>query len=634
MDHPFIHYYQTELRFIRELGAEFARRFPKVAGRLGLSELACDDPHVERLLQGFAYMAGGVHMALDAEFPALSQPLVEVLYRNILAPTPSMAVVQFKVAEQSSSLGEGYTVPRDTRLDVRTSQRSGDAGRCEFRTAHSVRLLPITIEDAAYTSVLRDLGELRVPARAPIRALLKLKLRCQNMSFDRLGLSTLPLFVRGRDECSARLHEQLLTHASTIIMRWGPDATRQVALATEPQPIQPHGFEPDQALLPRVPSAFEPFRLLHEYFACPARFDFVQLVGLSSGLSRCSQQQLELIIPLTCFDPSLEQAVDASRLVLFATPVVNLFPHDCGRVTLPAGKEWKLVPDPTRPLDFEVHSLSQVYAQNPDRTGSVELRPGYVIQPAHADTAQARYALRRQTNALPEHCGGARTGYLGSDVYLRLLEPREAPRSRQLSVRALCTNRNLPAALGTGAIGSAGGIGATGHDNPPAHSHFEVKSGIPAEAVNCIVAPTLPAAVHAEGATVWRFLSHLSRSAPYVHEQSGGVAAIHELLALYAPLAAPGLQRQMDGIHRTEAKPIIGPFPAPGQHSYVRGLEVRLECEEQAFGRHGAFTLAAVLARLFAKHVSTGSFAQTVLSTRERGAVYTFPALPGMRHVL
>ena len=60
MDRRLLQYYERELRFVRELGAEFARRFPKVAGRLGITELACDDPHVERLFQGFAFLAAGV----------------------------------------------------------------------------------------------------------------------------------------------------------------------------------------------------------------------------------------------------------------------------------------------------------------------------------------------------------------------------------------------------------------------------------------------------------------------------------------------------------------------------------------------------------------------------------------------
>lgn len=624
MEHRFVRYYEAELRFIRELGAEFSRRYPKVAGRLGLADQASDDPHVERLLQGFAFTAGRVHMALEAEFPGLTQPLADLLYRNFLAPTPSMALVQFSVDAQSSGLGPGFTVPRDTLLEARSGARAGGGGRCEFRTAHAVRLLPISIESVTYTSVLRDLEGLRVPTRDPIRALLKLKLRCHNMSFSRLDLESLPLFLQGRDAINARLYELLVSSASAIVMRWGPDATRHVALGTQRCPVRAYGLEPEQALLPRVAGEFEPYRLLQEYFACPARFDFVELTGLQSGLSRCAEDELELMIALTRFDATLEHAVDASRLALFATPVINLFSRDCGRITLTDGQEVPIVPEPMRPLDFEVHSVTRVAIETGDRDGSVELQPGYLAQAEHGDMAQPRYLLRRQTSPFPQRAVGAGSNYVGSDLCLRLIEPRSqraAREPRQISVHALCSNRDLPLSLALG-------------DSPPGGRDFDVRSGVPTDAVRCVVAPSTPGNAQTDGSTVWRFVSHLSRNYLGLHTQSGGVDALRDLLALYAQLGAPALQRQIDGIRSIEARPVVGPFPAPGPRQLVRGLEVELECEEQAFGGHGAFMLAAVLARLFTKHAPANSFARTLLTTPERGEIYRFPELPGLRRII
>lgn len=625
--HPrFLPYYEAELRFIRELGDELSRRFPKVAARLGLSGLSCDDPHVERLLQGFAFTASRAHMALDAEFPAFTQALAEVLHRHLLAPTPSMAVAQFVIAPQSSALGDGFVVPRGTVVDARADWQAGESARCEFRTAHPVKLLPIAIESVTYTSVLHDLAGLRVPSSEPIRALLKLRLRCHNMGFDRLGLQTLPLFLHGRDEHSSRLYEHLISCASAVVMRWGPSAKREVTLASVPRPVQAYGFEPEQALLPAALPPFEPYRLLQEYFACPARFDFVELTGLASGLARCARDEVELIVALKRFEPALEHAVDASRFVLFATPVVNLFPHDCGRATLAAGTELQLVPDPTRPRDLEVHSVTRVSAHSKYRAAGVELQPVHLVQPEHDGACHPRFVLRRQASPLPQRLNGARSGYIGSDVFLSLVDPSgTGAGTQQVEVHTLCTNRDLPMSLWLGRSRSRShGAGAD----------FDTRSGVPADSVRCLVAPTAPTPAQADGPTAWRFLSHLSVNYLSLHEQTGGVAALRELLELYAALGASHLRHQIDGIHTLESRPVIGPFPDKGPHTFVRGLSVRLECEERAFGRHGAFTLASVLARLFAKHASTRSFVQTELATRERGEIYTFPALPGLRHVL
>ena len=165
------HYYEQELRFLRELGAEFSRKFPKVAGRLGIGEHANDDPHVERLFQGFAFLSGRVRQRLEAEFPALTEAVLEQVYGHVLKPTPSMAVVQFEPSATSSSLTNGFTIPSGTELRARTS--AANRAVCRYRTAHAVELWPIAIESLEYTSVLRGIENVRVATRQPIQALLQ-----------------------------------------------------------------------------------------------------------------------------------------------------------------------------------------------------------------------------------------------------------------------------------------------------------------------------------------------------------------------------------------------------------------------------------------------------------------------------
>ena len=95
MDARLLEYYNRELRYLRELGGEFARDFPKIAGRLGLDAFECADPYVERLLEGFAFLAARVHLKIDGEFPRFTEQLLGLVCPHYLGPTPSMAVVQF-----------------------------------------------------------------------------------------------------------------------------------------------------------------------------------------------------------------------------------------------------------------------------------------------------------------------------------------------------------------------------------------------------------------------------------------------------------------------------------------------------------------------------------------------------------
>ena len=65
MDPRFLRLYNRELQHLREVGGEFAKDFPKIAGRLGLEGFECADPYVERLLEGFAFLTARVQLKLD-----------------------------------------------------------------------------------------------------------------------------------------------------------------------------------------------------------------------------------------------------------------------------------------------------------------------------------------------------------------------------------------------------------------------------------------------------------------------------------------------------------------------------------------------------------------------------------------
>src|SRR5712664_2656127 len=95
MSDALLPYYDRELNALRRLAAEFAATHPKIAGRIRLAPETVDDPHVERLLEGVAYLAARVHHRLDDEFPELTDALLSVLYPHYLAPVPSAMVVQF-----------------------------------------------------------------------------------------------------------------------------------------------------------------------------------------------------------------------------------------------------------------------------------------------------------------------------------------------------------------------------------------------------------------------------------------------------------------------------------------------------------------------------------------------------------
>lgn len=627
MDPRLLQYYGRELQYMREMGGEFARDFPKIAGRLGLETFECSDPYVERLLEGFAFLAARVHLKIDAEFPRFTQHMLEVVYPHYLAPTPSMVTVQMHPNLGEGALAQGYRVPRGTSL--RSVLGRADQTSCEYRTGHEVTLWPLELTHAEYTGYVGDLGELRLPAQTRARAALRLKLRATaGLKFNELSLDELTLFLRGSDELPMRIYEQLLGRAVALVVR---PVTRPVPWqhVVIDRPVRPVGFEDEEALLAYGPRSFQGYRLLHEYFAFPARFLFAKLTGLAAALRRCADTEIEVMVLTDQHDRSLDGVVSADNLALNCTPAVNLFPRRADRIQLTdTTNEYHLVPDRTRPMDFEVYSVREVIGFGSSSETKQRFHPFFAWNDqTAADEASAYYTVHREPRLLSanQQQRGARSSYVGSEVFLSLVDPDEGPfRSslRQLAVETMCTNRDLPLHMSLG----------------QGRTDFTLESGAPVDAIRCLAGPTPPRPSPAHADTSWRLISHLSLNyLSLVDSNNGagsGAASLRELLTLYADLTDSAHRKQVEGVRSTACAGITRALPLPGPTTFGRGLEVEVTCDEGAFEGTGVFLLGAVLQRFFAKYVSINSFTETVLKTIQRGEVMRWPARLGLRQIL
>jgi type VI secretion system protein ImpG len=625
MDPRLLQYYSRELNYVREMGAEFARQFPKIAGRLGLETFECSDPYVERLLEGFAFLSARIHLRIDAEFPRFTQHLLEIVYPHYLAPTPSMAVVQMRPNLAEGTLAQGYRVPRNTAL--RSLLGRGEQTPCEYRTAHDVTLWPLELIHAEYTGYVGDVGDLRLPARA--RAAIRLKLRTTaGLNFSDLALDDLTLFIRGADEMPMRIYEQLVGHSVAVVAR---PTTRPVAWqhAVVEDPVQTVGFGNDEALLPYGPRSFQGYRLLQEYFAFPARYLFVRLGGLAEAVRRCTGPELEILVLTDAHDRALDGAVSPENFGLFCTPAVNLFPRRADRVHLTEGEsEYHVVADRTRPMDFEVHTVKDVIGYGSSSELKQTFHPFFAWNDmTTTEEPPAYYTLQRQPRVLSarQRAQGARTSYVGSEVFMALVDPNEGPyRSslRQLAIETLCTNRDLPLQLSVG----------------QSHTDFTLESGAPVESTRCLAGPTPPRASFADGDTSWRLISHLSLNYLSLVDANAGAgekaAALRELLSLYADSNDSNTRKQIEGVRETGSAGITRALPVPGPTTFGRGLEVSVTCDESAFEGSGVFLLGAVLERFFAKYVSINSFTETVLRTVQRGEIMRWKARTGLRQAI
>jgi len=622
MDHRLLGYYNRELQYLRELGGEFAKQFPKVAGRLGLDSFECADPYVERLLEGFAFLAARVQLEIDAEFPRFTEHLLEMTCPHYVAPTPSMAVVQLQPDHRQGVLTEGFRVPRGTRL--RSGLGKGEQTPCEYRTAHDLSLWPIEIASVSLSTYLTDLGEIRLPSVRPLKAALRLRLRTANgLAFQQLSLDHLTLFVRGQDQVAMRLYELLLGSVAGVVV--GPPDRSWRELLPD-RGARARGFEDDEALLPYGPRSFQGYRLLHEYFALPSRFMFLELAGLGRAVRRCEGTELEIVVLLERHDPVVESGIGPSHLALFCTPAINLFEKTADRIHLSDRvHEYHVVADRTRPTDLEVYSISEVIGFGTSSDIRREFFPFYACtERTPADQEAAYYTVHREPRVAStrQRTMGPRSTYTGSEVFLALVDAHEGPFHpdlRQLSVTTLCTNRDLPLQMTLG----------------QGRTDFHMESGAPVETVRCVAGPSPPRASHAWGDMSWRLIGHLSLNYLSLTDAADGqgATALRELLGLYSDLTDPSVRRQIDGLRSIKSAPAIRRLPCDGPACFGRGVEITLECDEAAFEGTSTFLLGSALERFFAKYVSINSFTELVLRSIQRGEIMRWPATLGRRPI-
>lgn len=588
-----------ELGHLRSTAAEFAREYPKIAGRLGLGEFECADPYVERLLEGFAFLAARIQLRFEDGFPALAGTLLDVASPGLLAPVPAMAVAQF---EPGPGLAPGLRLPRQTPLLGTVAEGAAP----EFRTAAALDLLPLQIASAAYQT--RDLALRDPPPGVDWRSALVCELRpLAADGWERCQAEELRVQVLGGDETAWSLVELLHSSARAVAID-GHDG-RRLALLDAAAVVQP-GLDDDEALLPVSPQAQPGTRLLQEYFAFPERHAAFVLRGVGPALRACQGRPLRLTLLLGERREALVRLVDASRLALNAVPVVNLFPRRCERVPADGRQhEYHLIPDRTRPADFEIHSVLAVEAC--DAGGAPLFTALPFSSPVPAQAEDARFiAYRRQLGT-----GRRRSpSYQPSEVFVALsgeAHTRRLGELRQVGASLLCTSRDLPATMQVGR----------------AEGDFAAPAGLPVARVRCLAGPTPPLPAPAGQELAWRAVAGL-RQAQLALTAGGGeeaAAVLRGLLDLHARGKPGAIATQAQALLGCAVEETVRRLPGPGPIAFARGLAVRLLVDDQAFRGGSSLPLGRILAEALADQVAVNSFVAVSLALRERGPLVAWP---------
>ena len=626
MDPQLLDYYNKELVYMREAAGEFAAAHPKIARRLGMHGIEVDDPYVERLIESFSFLSARMQIKLDAEFPRFTQRLLEVLYPNYLSPTPSMAVAQLHPNAAEGDLSRGFTVSRGTAFHAKVPV--GEETPCEFRSSQDVTLWPIEIVDVRLTGAPPDIHGLEryLPPHVHVSGALRLRLRMVGeRHFDSLaGLDRLPVYLKGNEQIASHLFELLHTSAVATVTGEPGHLSRRPHVVTEGA-LAHEGLAPGQGLLPLEWNTFHGHNLLHEYFACPERFYFFTLTGLAPGLSRLQGKEAEILVLLTRSPGALGGLVDAGQFALFCTPVINLFERRTDRIELnTADPEFHLVPDRSRPRDFEVYAVQEISGQQAQTTEAMAFRPLYQTLNEDEGNYGRYFSVRRELRLASDTARkyGTRTPYVGTEVFLSLVDQHQSPYAetiRYLSVKALLTNRDLPCLVPRNG-----------------KSDLSVADSIPVDGVGLIRPPSTPSSPFAQREIAWRLIRQLGFNHLPLADLSRreGAQALRDMLRLFVAGDNDVQRRQIESLIGSRTAPVTKRLPGAGPLIYGRGVLCTLSVDEDGFSGTSPYLFGLVLEHYLARHVSINVFTQTALQTMQRGEVARWPVRMGGRGIV
>lgn len=579
-DEDFLRYYFDELNYLRDAGARFARDHHKIAARLEMPHGTTADPHVERLIESFAFLTARLQRQMRAEFPDITTTLLGALYPQLVQPLPPMSIACFDVGANVKSLTEGFLIPRRTPL---FAQDSGGM-TCRFRTCYDTTLWPVTVAEA----VLENTEYHSLGFSSPM---LRIRLSARE---DLLGkpefLPRLRFFLDGPPELTGALYEMIF--ASTVdVMLLDKSNAKAVSLGADA--LRRVGFAPDEEVLPWPTNALTGYRLLQEYFSFQQKFHFFDVDHLSrracarAGASASATLDLLLILR---DPPQPGTTITGRNFRLGCTPIINLFQKTSEPVRLDHYQlQYRLVADIRREATTEIHSILGVTASANPAQPSRTYEPFYSFRHTSSTGGPEAFWLARRVQA-------DRQDIRGTDIYLsfldRALNPA-MPSDQTIFAHTLCTNRWLASQL-------------------PDQVNLNIEETTPVLRITCLIKPTVPVYPPLDGPSLWRLISSLSLNSASLTGDRRGLEGLQETLRLYCFSSHSYIDQEIEGICEMHTRKVVQRVGADAWRGFRRGTEITFVFDPMKYKGSSALLLASVLRHFLGLYGSVNTFTQVV----------------------
>ncbi|NOZ53560.1 MAG: type VI secretion system baseplate subunit TssF [Gammaproteobacteria bacterium] len=590
-------YFEDELSYLRELGAEFASENPQLARFLGSQSY---DPDVERLLEGFAFLTSRLRQKLDDERPELTHSLIALLWPHFLRPIPSMSILAFKLNTPSNVTG----IQR-IRRGVSIDSKAVEGTVCRFQTCFDVDVMPISLAKVDYQTTAAGY---EINMQFDLDA---------GVSFEKLGLNKIRLYLHGEPRIAQLLYLWFMRYLDNVVVSVADSAQQHQQHQQHSLPasaVNAVGFANDEGLLPYPENTFVGYRLLQEYFSFPEKFLFIDVTSLAFVQTFPMATQFELQFNFNRpLDDAIRPTVDNFRL--YCTPIVNLFENDATPIRLDQRKpEYRVRAAAENPNHYEVYSIDHVQGWVHGIGAGREYKAfeSFDFEEPDGETGKTESAVFYRARFYPVEAGRSVDTYLS---FVNINDEAVIPPTESIAIELTCTNGAIASKLQSGDI-------RTGTSSTPDFVTVENITRV----TNALPPPMGPD-LH------WRLMSNMALNYTSLTNIDAlrTVLSTYNFAAFYDQPIQRASQRRLEGITHIVAEPSHHLF----QGLPVRGMRIRMALKESKFSGEGdLYLFASIINEFFALYANMNSFHQLIVRGSEQGEVYQWPARVGQQIVL
>ncbi|PQJ69892.1 type VI secretion system protein ImpG [Vibrio jasicida] len=607
MSEEFLKYYNRELAYLRHKGQEFGEQYPKIASRLRISEEQVEDPHVERLLEGCAFLTARIRQSLDNSYPQFTESLLGQLYPDFHAPIPSMSIVKMTCSESTNAY---FDVVSGERVVIGAPRFK----ECEFRTCYETRMYPLRVNDCSFENApVKPMGS-RWEQVANSMLNVQLHANDSESAINLMGIDTLRFYLNGQPQLTQKLYQMLFQNLVGLSVSV---QGKEVASYTK-RHLKSVGFSDSDKVVPYGKRSFSASRMLVEYLHFPEKFMFFDLIDLELNKLDLGES-ISLCFFFDSTDDWLPKQVDNESLMLGCTPVINLFQSTMEpKRLLPSEYDYQLSPQYQEAESNEVVSITNVTLRNWNKTYE-NLPCYYAGEHTHYMGNSDIYWLMRREDK--NWAGGYDEP--GRETYLSFVDKKHqlfSPESREnwlMYVQAECCNRNLPQKLPFG-----GGLPEV--SLPDVNDNFE--------SVRCLVSLSETVRPEMDESTRWQLTKLLTLNH---FTQDDGLVVLKQTLNLYAFSGTAETKALIDALVKLEFEKVAGRVSEQGKMGFAHGVKLILTVSDQILLKEQIFFLGCVLSVYLSQYAEVNIFTQLEVKLKSTGKrFYQWPSLTGDKVLL